>query len=115
VQVRARLVELGFAEASETVVLRVISQTERCFAVAPSVRALFPNAKNNNLALPCPPVMPASSSSPGPAKSAGGHESSGNKDSSSSGLPEVLSYQSKALALFQKQDGADVCLFCMYD
>jgi len=109
-------VELGFAEASETVVLRVISQTERCFAVAPPVRALFPNASNSHHpALPAaPPAESSSSPRSGTAKSASGNDDGSTSSGSSGGLPEVLSYQSKALALFQKQDGADVCLFCMY-
>ena len=29
-------------------------------------------------------------------------------------LPEALPYRSKAIAMFQRQDGTDICLFCMY-
>ena len=29
-------------------------------------------------------------------------------------IPEALTYRSKAIAMFQRQDGTDICLFCMY-
>jgi hypothetical protein len=76
-KVRWRLGQLGFDSVGESVVIRLISSTDRCFAVAPPVRKHFAQADGSE-------------------------------------LPETLTYKSKAVAMFQRQDGADICLFAMY-
>jgi len=84
--------ESNVANAEKTVTVRIISECTRLFNVPDVVRKHF--------------RMPTS------------HELQGSKSWLSAekaiAPPKKVKYQSKAIALFQKIDGLDVCIFCMY-
>ena len=70
--------------AERTLLVRVISDCDRCFKVPDVVRNHFRMApRDTNSGVFLPP-------------------------------PSAVHYRSKAIALFQKIDGLDVCIFCMY-
>lgn len=89
-KVRTRIAETsGVPDTEKTVVVRIISDCERYFHVPDVVRKHF--------------RMPT--------------EGDDSQVSSNDGVvspPTKVKYNSKAIALFQKVDGLDVCIFCMY-
>lgn len=86
-KVQEQMVSADCPNAERTVVVRVISDCDRFFKVPEVVRKHFRMAA-------------ASDSQP--------------EGSGSLVPPEEVSYRSKAISLFQKIDGIDVCIFCMY-
>lgn len=83
-KVKERLGRSGIPNADKTVLVRVISDCDRRFKVPEVVRNHFD--------------MRASRDS----------------DEGRIAPPSIVKYRSKAITLFQKIDGLDVCIFCMY-
>lgn len=86
-KVRERMVSGNCANAERTIVVRIISDCNRFFKVPEVVRTHFRMAADE-------------------METSAGHGTA---------LPPTkVNYRSKAIALFQKVDGLDVCIFCMY-
>jgi hypothetical protein len=86
-KVRERMISTEFPNAEQTVVVRIISDCNRYFKVPEVVRKHFRMAAN---------------------------EAEASAGQGSAMPPTKVNYRSKAIALFQKVDGFDVCIFCMY-
>jgi hypothetical protein len=86
-KVRERMISTEFPNAERTVVVRIISDCNRYFKVPEVVRKHFRIAASE-------------------VEASAGH--------GSAMPPTKVNYRSKAIALFQKVDGFDVCIFCMY-
>lgn len=86
-KVRERMISKEFSNAEQTVVVRIISDCNRYFKVPEVVHKHFRMAANE-------------------VEASAGH--------GSAMPPTKVNYRSKAIALFQKVDGLDVCIFCMY-
>lgn len=85
-KIRKRMVDSGIANADRTVTVRIISECDKSFGVPDIVRKHF--------------RMPT--------------DTSQSHFDATGAPPSVVGYKSKAIALFQKIDGLDVCIFCMY-
>jgi len=83
-KVKERLGLSGIPNADKTVLVRVISDCDRRFKVPEVVRNHFDMCASR--------------------------DSNGGRIAP----PSIVKYRSKAIALFQKIDGFDVCIFCMY-
>lgn len=81
-KVRALMKGSNIVGAERTIVIRVISDCDRSFAVPAVVRKHFRMVRSSNKASGVPPTN--------------------------------VKYRSKAIMMFQKMDGWDVCIFCMY-
>jgi hypothetical protein len=86
-KVRQRMISTEFPNAEQTVVVRIISDCNRYFKVPEVVRKHFRMAAS---------------------------EVEASAGQGSAMPPTKVNYRSKAIALFQKVDGLDVCIFCMY-
>jgi len=78
--------------AEKTLTIRVISESEKFFQVPEAIRRHFRLSSS----------------------SAQGGDSSVQGTEQFLSPPAIVNYQSKAIALFQRIDGMDVCIFCMY-
>jgi hypothetical protein len=85
-KVRERMVVPGCPNADRTVSVRIISDCDKSFAVPDLVRKHFRMAADSTESHLNATALP----------------------------PTKVTYKSKAIALFQKIDGLDVCIFCMY-
>lgn len=86
-KVRERMTSIDCVNAEQTVVVRIISDCNRFFKVPEVVRTHFRMASSDA-------------------------EVSAGRGTAEP--PTKVNYRSKAIALFQKVDGLDVCIFCMY-
>lgn len=85
-KVRERMVVPDCANADKTVSVRIISECDKSFSVPDVVRKHFRMPNDSSESHLDATVVP----------------------------PETVNYKSIAIALFQKIDGLDVCIFCMY-
>ncbi len=83
-RVAARLKGLGFSDVAPSISIRIISSVNESCEVPSVVRRIFRTGNSSE-------------------SSGGGGE-----------LPAAIPYRSKAICMFQKLDGIDVCLFTMY-
>lgn len=83
-RVRSIMQDSGCVNAERTILVRIISDCDREFHVPDVVRKHFRM------------------------------ESRGNEEDRPISPPSKLNYHSQAIALFQKVDALDVCIFCMY-
>jgi hypothetical protein len=91
-KVRERLCSLGHGSVSSSIHIRLISSMDRCFHVGNPIQENFKlntiHSQNN--------------------------DSSSSSSTTTNSLPETIGYKCKSFAMFQQQDGSDICLFCMY-
>jgi hypothetical protein len=83
-RVRSRMKDAGCPNAELTIIVRIISDCEKEFQVPDVVRKHFRMESHND------------------------------EDGRPISPPSRMSYHSQAIALFQKVDALDVCIFCMY-
>lgn len=82
-RVRERMRSDEYPNADRTVLVRIVSDSRRCFKVPDVVRTHFRMPSRDDQTAPIAP-------------------------------PAVVNYRSMGISLFQKIDGIDVCIFCMY-